>query len=319
MLKKTVLLTSVGVETGPNVISALRQSERFECQIIGVDCSRLAAGLYLCDQHFIVPRVDEPEYISILLSIASRAGVEIIIPLLSKEISVISANRSLFDQVQIKMALSNQETLDICEHKSRFVEHLHRHQIPAPRLLVEDELTDEHFPVFVKPIKGSSSRHAGVAHDFHDLAYYKRRASELSIQQWLEGPEYTIDTICDLTGNLIAGVVRERLVVKDGKAVQAKTVKNDQLMAEVRRLLETIQVVGPANLQCIEHQGVHKFFEINPRFSAGGLPLSTKAGINFPEILVRLLSGETIDPNEFNYQDNVYMSRHLTEVFPEIS
>ena len=81
------------------------------------------------------------------------------------------------------------------------------------------------------------------------------------------------------------------------------------------KLLDVIKIIGPSNIQCIKHKNTYKFFEINTRFSAGGLPLSTESGINFPILLIKILLNENIDKNKLDYKENLYMSRYLAEIF----
>ena len=49
MIQKNILVTSAGVATGVNVISALRSSTKYRCSITSADMSKDSAGLYLSD------------------------------------------------------------------------------------------------------------------------------------------------------------------------------------------------------------------------------------------------------------------------------
>ncbi|MFA5927119.1 MAG: ATP-grasp domain-containing protein [Patescibacteria group bacterium] len=320
MSKIPILLTSVGVETGPNVISALRKATEFSPFVIGVANDSLSAGLYLSDKKEMVPTIDSPDYIGAVDAICQKYDIQIIIPLLSKEIALFSQKRSYFKQKGIRLAVSSPEVISLCADKSQFLTFLLSHGIPAPRLLSKESLKESDFPIFAKPVTGSSSRFSLRLDTKMELNYLEKQVQplKLSLQELLVGPEYTIDTLSDLDGNFMAGAIRERLSVKDGKSVKGRTVKNDRLMEEVRLILSLIKIVGPANLQCIEENGEYKFFEINTRFSAGGLPLTVAAGLNTPVLLIKMLLDLNIDPTELEYKPDVYISRYLTEVFPNI-
>ncbi|MBI4032672.1 ATP-grasp domain-containing protein [Candidatus Berkelbacteria bacterium] len=310
----TILLTSVGVDTGPNVIQALRRSEQFAARIIGVDGDPLAAGRALVDAFFTVPQISDEAYLPTLLELCRRERVDIFIPLFSKEIRVIAAHRAEFEAIDVRMLLAPLETITLCEDKTRFAQHLHAHRIAAPTVFTQAD-AQLPFPVFAKQLRGSASRYATRVESAEELSFIRRRAGELSVQECLTGPEFTIDFLCNQEGKLVAGVARERVAVKDGKAVKARTVVDPALFAAVEKLLTAMKVVGPANTQCILHNGRYTFFEINTRFAAGGLPLTTHVGVNLPELLVQLLCGQEVQPRGFDYPPNVYMSRYLTETF----
>ena len=67
------------------------------------------------------------------------------------------------------------------------------------------------------------------------------------------------------------------------------------------RILDALEWHGPAQLEWIrdERDGQYRLLEINPRFW-GTLELSTKAGLDFADLTVRMLDGETLD-GEFPY------------------
>ncbi len=313
--KVNILLTSVGVATGPNVINSLRRPSEYNINIIGTDCDDLAAGLYLADQKFILPKINAPDYISGILNICTKEKINIVIPLLSKEILLFAQSKKLFDERNIKVAIPETDTVELCNNKNHFLQHLLKHDIPCPKLYTDAVISKNSFPLFIKPAVGSSSKDSYRVDNMQELNYLKNKIDEISIQELLTGPEYTIDTMCDLEGNFVTCVIRERLGIKDGKAVKCKTVKDAALLANVKKLLTVIKIYGPSNIQCIKDKDDYKFFEINTRFSAGGLPLTTESGINLPIILVDLLLNKQIKKEKLDYKKNLYMSRYLTEIF----
>jgi len=319
MEKVRILLTSVGVATGPNVISSLRKANDFSFHIVGVDNDNLAAGLYLCDAHHEVPRLDDPTYINVLKDIVQKEHINILFPLLSKEIFLIADHREEFEKLGVLMIIPEKKSIELCNNKNEFVKLLQHHDISSPSLYqYEDVVAKNMFPVFIKPEQGSSSRDAHAVMTQEELDFHKKKIGKLSIQELLIGPEFTIDVICDQRGSFVTGVARERLSVKDGKAVKCKTIRDEGLMELVKNIFEILSIPGPSNVQCKKVGESYSFFELNPRFSAGGLPLTTEAGVNMPLLLVKMLLDKPIRDEELEYKENVYMSRYLTEVFPKI-
>jgi hypothetical protein len=67
-------------------------------------------------------------------------------------------------------------------------------------------------------------------------------------------------------------------------------------------------------LQFFKTEAGYKLIEINPRMSAGGLPLTVKCGLNIPAIaLYELTTGSKSINSDTRY--NLTMHRYLTEVF----
>ena len=83
-----------------------------------------------------------------------------------------------------------------------------------------------------------------------------------------------------------------------------------------RSICENLGTIGPVNIQGKIHEGVIKFFEINPRFS-GGIPLTVKSGPDFPELLIRMNSGQKIEPIIGDYNKDLVMICYEDGLFIE--
>ncbi len=310
----TVLLTSAGVATAVNVIHALRQSVFFDVRIIAVDINNFSAGLYLADSHYIVPPAKDPQYLSELLHICKTEKVQFLFPLFSGEIEIFAKNIEKFAQNSIHVMLPPSEVVNICMDKKHFLRYLQKNGYPYPKTFTLDEVTKDSFPLFIKPISGSSSKNTFMIKDQEELVFYLKRYPNSIIQEFISGVEYTIDCLV-YDGTVYACSPRSRLSVKDGKSVVGKTVYHPDIIALVKGLLLKIGMNGPCNVQCIEGgQGNCYLIEINPRLAAGGLPLTVKAGANIPEMMLRLALGMDVEPVE-HIQPDVIMIRYLNDVF----
>jgi carbamoyl-phosphate synthase large subunit len=89
-------------------------------------------------------------------------------------------------------------------------------------------------------------------------------------------------------------------------------------MSEAARLVETLRAgPGVITLQLfLTDDGKVKFIEINPRFG-GGVPLSIKAGANFPKWILQELLGKKTNIRLDNFKDNLIMLRYDGEVWLE--
>ena len=124
-----------------------------------------------------------------------------------------------------------------------------------------------------------------IAEDEEDLKYALKKTENPIIQEKIIGTEYTMDVLCDMNGNIIYIVPRERLEVRDGEVNKSKVVLDESIIALSRKVMEALQkegaVRGPFTLQCFKQaDGSLKMLEINPRFG-GGVPLSFASGADY--------------------------------------
>ena len=128
------------------------------------------------------------------------------------------------------------------------------------------------------------------------------------IQERIEGNEYTVDVCMDFEGNVISIVPRIRIATRSGEISKGKIDKNNHVIEDVKRLMQTLKPIGHITVQCfLTKDNVIKYIEINPRFG-GGAPMSFYAGANSPEFLLRMLNGEELSYYE-GFQDGLVFSR----------
>ncbi len=309
-----ILLTSAGVTTSLNLIKGFRDQDEYAVKIIGVDKSPFSAGFHLCDHKYLVPSIKNPEYILKIFNICKRERVNLLIPLYSKEILLFSKNLKLFEEIGVKIFISSPLTIEMCNNKLKFIEFLLENKFPVPRIYKSDNIPIKEFPVIIKPFSGSGSKNTVKISNPDLLDAYLIDKTGLIIQEFIEGKEYTIDLFCNEKSEVLSYVIRERIEVKAGLAVKCKTVKNQVTIKLVHRLVKKLGIVGPANVQIIfDTCGQPYIIEVNPRFAAGGLPLSIKAGANFPLLMLNLLKGKTTKLND--YKEGLVMIRYYHEMY----
>ena len=106
--------------------------------------------------------------------------------------------------------------------------------------------------------------------------------------EYVAGPEFTVDVLCDADSNALCVVPRQRLDVRGGMVWHGKTVKDDVLIEEVKAICKKLRLRGIMCLQCIKRvDGRFSFIEINPR-PGSGIDLSVNSGCNLPSLWVKL-------------------------------
>jgi len=318
MRETTVLVTGVGATTGISVIKGLRQQEEFRVKVVGTDSNpaNLIAGSSLCDVFHTVPLATDPDYLQSLLTICQKESVQLLIPIVDPEILVLADNKKIFEKSGVQLVISDPETVTICDDKYATAMFLRQHDIPTPWTMLAEEITDPEsltYPVFVKPRHGVGSVNAIRVDSPQELDWTKSKVSDMVVQEYLEGEEFTTDVLADFDGRVFAVVPRQRLETKSGISYKGRTCHDEQLIQWGCRIAEVLNIRGPANIQCMVSGEHLSYFEVNPRFS-GGLPLTIAAGVNGPLWILRLTTGQQAPSTLLPFQPLV-MTRFWSEVF----
>ena len=280
-----------------------------ESKIIGVDIDNLAPALYFCDERVIVPRINDDNYLSSLLDACEKYDVKLIIPTIDTELLKISENIKLFEDKKIMVNVSSNEVIKICRNKKNTQKWLDDNHFLAPRMISDEDINNKNyqFPLFIKPLDGSSSINAFKVENEKELMFFKDYVPNPIIQEMVKGEEYTIDVFCDFDSNPITIVPRKRIAVRAGEIQKGIICKNREIIDYMKKVVNALKPRGHITIQCIKDNEKIYILEINPRFG-GGAPMSIDAGADSPLHLYKLLMGEKLEYNE-NYQDNLYFSR----------
>jgi len=305
------LFTSVGRRV--QLIKYFRRWGR----VISADIIPLAPAAHFTDKHYEIPRFSDEQYVPSLLDICRREKISGLIPLLEPEFPVLTAHRDLFASVGTTLILSSEEVLEICQDKYRTYRFFCSSDIRSPATYLPDEVNPSkcRFPLFIKPRSGMGSANTFRVNNKKELKFFLQYVPNPVVQEFIEGVEYTMDVLNDFTGKTIAVVPRERLEVRSGEVSKSRTVKDIELINLTTEVAEKLGGIGPLTVQAFKKaEGDVVFTEINPRFG-GGVPLAIEAGINYPQLLARMIQEEEIEPLQNNFKDNFYMLRYDEALF----
>ena len=283
---------------------------KIKSKIIGVDINNLAPALYFCDEKVLIPSINKKNYIDSLIDICKKYDIKLIIPTIDTELLKISENIELFESIGVKVNISSNEVIQICRNKKNTQKWLEENNLCVPRMITDEDLKNKNyeFPLFIKPLDGSSSINAFKIENQKELDFFKEYVPNPIIQEMVYGIEYTIDVFCDFKSNPITIVPRQRIAVRSGEILKGIIDKDRVIISEIKKIVNLLKPVGHITIQCIKsHDNKVNILEINPRFG-GGAPMSIDAGADSPKNLYRILMGEKLEYNE-NYKDKLYFSR----------
>ncbi len=306
------------------ILSAGRRVELVRCfdaarnrlevngSIYAMDASELAPALYFADDRIIAPLIsDNDGYIKCIIDTCNKYDIHLIVPTIDTELILLSERKEEIESsTNAKVLISSKEVIRICRDKKNTQKFLEDNGFAVPRMITDRDIEkgDIAWPVFIKPLDGSSSVNAFKAEDIEELDTFKRIIGEgkYIVQDFMEGTEYTVDAFVDFEGNPITVVPRIRIAVRSGEILKGRIAKNEAIVKDVIRLLKVLKPIGHITLQCMETENGIKYIEINPRFG-GGAPMSIKAGADSCENLYRLLLGEKLSYNEDYRKDLTFL------------
>ena len=215
----------------------------------------------------------------------------------------------------VRIVVSPPRTTALCDDKYVTCRTLETLGIDAAPSFLPDALPAElTFPLFIKPRVGRGGVGAFPVRNARELAFFVDYVPNPVVQAFLDGPEFTIDLLCDFAGRPIAVVPRERVVVRAGVVDRGRTVANPALIQLGLKCASALRFIGAVNIQCRLVDGRPVVFEINPRFS-GGIPLTIAAGADFPRWLVDLALDRPVPAAIGRFFDDIWMTNYESSIF----
>jgi carbamoyl-phosphate synthase large subunit len=302
-------------------------------RVFACDCSAGAPALQKADKAFIVPRVDQEDYIDTLLAICDDHQIGLLIPALEHELLLLAMNRARFLAIGTVPLVSPPEITATCFDKLATYNFLSNCGLLVPHTFdslsaVRTALSrgDIAFPLVVKPRRGVASIGMHCAEDDEELELFYRVAkkeiehsfpAELAatdsqrnvlIQERLLGEEYGMDVVNDLNGNYVCAFIKRKTRMRAGKTDQAVTVRDDRLEMISQIIGKKLGHIGLLDCDAFITKHGCYVIDMNPRIG-GGYPFAHIAGANFPAALIAWASGQPPDPAWFKIEPNVAASR----------
>lgn len=306
------------------LLKDFRKSMDEDDRIIAADLSRLAPALYVADAHYLVPRIDAPEYLDTILGICRRENINAVTTLIDPEIELLAKNRARFEEIGVEVLAPYAETAELCFDKFKMYQYLTAHGVPTPdtwgdyaSAMAAIETGSLAFPVFVKPRTGSGSVGARKVQDADTLKALCETDPSLIIQRLMRGDldaDVYIDTI---SHKAVSAFSKRKLETKIGGASKTISFKDEKLFDFIRRITELLKFNGPVDMDFFYQDGTYYLSEVNPRF--GGAYLHAYgAGVDFIKLIKNNLNGMENAPVFGNYENDVVMMMYDSVVITKI-
>jgi carbamoyl-phosphate synthase large subunit len=283
---------------------------------IVADPSPLAPARYAAHVRAAVPLIDDPEYVPALQALCREHGVGAVLPLTDLDIEVLARAR---EDGRLPALVPSSEVARATYDKYEAHLLLERHSLPSPAtVLPDDDLDAISYPVMVKPRRGSGARSIHLARDAEEARFFTRYVQEPTmVQRAMRGPELSIDCLGDPDGRCLNAIPRTMLESRGGESIKGQVVNDEELIGLGRRVMETLGVAGPATIQVFrDPQAGIAITDVNTRFG-GAFPapvLAALAGRSYPELIVRMASGEQLEPHVGEFRAGITFTRYYWQL-----
>ena len=298
-------------------------------RIIATDNSPYAPALYFADKQYIVPRIDTPEYLNVILDICKKEQINVVTTFIDPEIMLLAENRGRFAEIGVEVLAPYIETAKLCFDKYEMFKYLRQKGI---RTVMTWGTFDEvkfaldagevSLPVFVKPRTGSGSVGARKILDIETLRAAFEQDPSLIAQEMMTGEgcfDLDADVYVDTISHKPVAIFSKRKISTTiGGANKTISFKDQKLFDFAQEALSKFKFNGPIDADFFYKNGEYYLSEVNPRF--GGAYLHAYgAGVDFIKLIDNNLQGLENEIQIGNYEDGVVMMMYDSVVIKKES
>lgn len=338
-----ILMTGGGAPGAAGIINCLHKEPSFHITV--VDANPHAVGKYLNPDFETIPRAGETSFVDAVLSLCRKKNIDVLLPLVTKELIPLAQRRHEFEMAGVKLLSSSAASLEIANNKSRLYEFLQWRAIAVPDFRVvetveqfktaAEELGFPGKPVCFKPSVSNGSRGFRIMQEDvneSDLLFNHKPANtyikyndalrilsaapfpELLLSEYLPGDEYSVDCIAN-DGEPVLIVPRLRKKMINGISTEGEFVQEESIIAYCRQIIKELQLHGNIGIQVKRSEaGQFLVLEINPRVQ-GTIAAALGAGINLPVLAVKQELALPISNGELDVKWGTKFIRYWNEVF----
>ena len=286
-------------------------------RIIATDNSPYAPALYFADKQYMVPRIDAPEYMDVILGICKKEQINAVTTFIDPEIMLLAENRERFAESGVEVLAPYTETAKLCFDKYEMFKYLREKGIRTAmtwgtfeEVKAALDAGEVSLPVFVKPRTGSGSVGARTVLDIETLHAAFEQDPSLIAQELMTGEgcfDLDADVYVDTISHKPVAIFSKRKISTTiGGANKTISFKDQKLFDFAQEALSKFKFNGPIDADFFYKNGEYYLSEVNPRF--GGAYLHAYgAGVDFIKLIDRNLKGLENQVQIGDYEEGVVM------------
>ena len=313
-----ILLTSVGRRA--YIIDYLRDVYKrlgLVGNIIATNSDMNTTAMSVADKAFESPIIYDEKYIPFLLEICKSEKIDMLISLFDIDLMILAKNKSRFESLGVKVIVSDENIINICNDKFEMLKYLKKINMPIPKTYIdlEEALKGADFDknsYILKPRWGMGSLSIFEAENKKELEVLYEKAKRsiqksylrfesgadidraILIQEKIKGDEYGLDIFNDFKGENLTVTVKRKLAMRSGETDIAKVIENRELEDIGKKIAESLKHIGNLDMDILFDGEKAYIIDMNARFG-GGYPFTHSAGVNELEALIRLCKNEKVN------------------------
>lgn len=292
-----VLVTAIGTMNCTTIISELKKAEE-DFYILGADINprHCIANSIEVDEYYQFPSVlkDREEYAQFVIKFCKEHQVEILYCVVDEEVEVLAKHRSELSSIGVKLCVANTDAIITCHNKDLFAEwsEINIPEYCIKRYKTYEEVKDEDFPLFVKPIEGRASIGCKQIDSREELQLYADSWSNYVVQQCVCGDIVAVDIVRNnRTGQIELAQRKELLRNSNGCGIAVEIVDFPEVRKACLKVAEELDLNGVVNTEFFITDDGPKIIEVNPRLPAG-IAYSCMSGLDVVMNALRIARGE---------------------------
>ena len=284
--------------------------------VVATDASELGPAIYEADKHYIVPFINEPGYIDVILDICKKDKIDGVLSLIDPELSILAKNEAKFNEVGTKVVGSSYELCEMSIDKMQMYEWLRSHGYHCARSWMDKEQFykavdsgEVSYPAFVKPCRGSASINISKVCDKETVEMLFLHNENLMIQEYLDGQEIGADVYIDtISGEVVSIFTKKKILMRAGETDKSVSFKDQKLFDLIEKFVKEAGFRGEIDIDIFEIDGEYYISEVNPRFG-GGYPHAYECGVDHMKLILNNLNGVVNERNIGAYDEGIYMMK----------
>lgn len=289
-----ILITSVGRRT-----KLVEYFKREFNKVIVTDMSEYAPALYKADKYYILPSINDKNYLERVKIICKENKIDGILSLIDPELELLSKNKKEFEQIGVTVVGSSYDVSKLCFDKWEMYKFLKQNNFLTAKTFnnlidFKQEYLEKkiEFPVILKPRTGSASIGIKKIEGMLELEYWwNQKKEDYIIQEFLFGEEIGCDVYTDLISKKIISIfTKKKINMRAGETDKAFSFKNLKLFKLLEEFVVKLESIGPIDIDVFKVGEKYYISEVNPRFG-GGYLAAHECGINFPKMIKSNLNG----------------------------
>nr|WP_298051718.1 ATP-grasp domain-containing protein [uncultured Lachnoanaerobaculum sp.] len=330
-----ILLTSVGRRA--YIIDYLRDIYKdlgLSGNVVATNSDMNTTAMSVADKAFESPLIYDKEYIPFLLDLCKNEKIDILISLFDIDLMILAKNKAEFEALGVKVIVSNEDVINICNDKFEMLEYLKKINMPVPETYLDLDKALEYADFdnktyILKPRWGMGSLSIFEAEDKKELEVLYEKAKRsiqksylrfesnadinraILIQEKIKGDEFGLDIFNNLEGKNLSVTVKRKYAMRSGETDIAEVTENSELEAVGKKIAKSLSHIGNLDMDILLSNGKAYIIDMNARFG-GGYPFTHNAGVNELEAIIRLCRG--MELNDLSVKKYGLFAKEITMV-----